>query len=370
VAGGTTNYAQVTLGASPTTSGAGTSTVTMNVTIPAATPFTGNGLSLNGPMYTGCYAPGSHNFYVRSIQNLALTVDQPGNTTNYAVSSVPNGTNCSPFAWVDQDSDGVPLANQPDAAVTAVPYASGGDIFNFGRSNVVVPISAAASENVDLTGYTENSVASLVTQTFASFIDQNSVTQPESYAVNFSVQPLIAQPGNVQLQTPSPNVNSLMDFAAINHGFFNMSLSTSTVQPQNTDNYALLVTPINSGLTPDFWGAGSSTCLGAPCPLQVSGVNTSFATGLSASGSGTPTFSWGNGSGLVSQFTIADTNGNVIWQVSNIPSSTTSLTWPTDPTGAGHNAPTSTLASGTYVWSITTVDSNGNLGTQKKVSSF
>src|SRR5215469_10851305 len=367
VAGGSTNYATVTLAAAPTSSGAGTSTVTMNVTIPATTPFTGNPISLTGPLYTGCYNPSSLSFNVHSEQNASLTVSQPGSTTSYSVFGVPNGTNnCSPFAWVDNDNDGVPLANQPFAATTAYPLASSGDLFNFGRNIVPVSISGATSESVDLTGFSENSVASLITQSFASFTDQNSVVQPQSYAVNFSVQPLLAQPGTVQLQSPSNNLNSLMDFAVINHGMFNMSLSTSTVQPLTTDSYSLLATPLNTTLPADNWG-GSTTCLAAACPLQVSGVNTSFATALSASGNGTPTFSWGDGAGLVTQFTISDTNGNVIWQVVNIPSTTTSLTWPTDPTGAGHNAPTSTLASGTYIWSITTVDSNGNLATQKQV---
>jgi hypothetical protein len=280
---------------------------------------------------------------------------------------VPNGTNCSPFAWVNNDNDGIPLANQPFASAGTVPYAAVGDLFTFGRSNTVVPISGAASQSVDLTPYSENSVAGLNTQSFAPYTDQNSVMQPQTYAINLNVQPLVAQPGTVQLQTPSNNLNSLMDFAAGNHGFFNMSLSTSTVQPQTTDSYNLLVTPLNPALTPDTWGALSSTCIAAACPLQVRGVNLSFATGLSATSGSTPTFSWGGTAGLTSQFTFADTNGNVIWQVLNIPSSITSITWPTDPTGAGHNAPTPTLASGTYVWSISTVDSNGNLATQKHV---
>jgi hypothetical protein len=370
-AGTSNNFAQVVLAAAPTSSPAGTSTVTMNVTIPATTPFTGNPISLSGPLYTGCYNPASHSFNVHSEQNASLTLSQPGATTSYSVFAVPNGTNsCSPFAWVDQDNDGVPLANQPFAATTAYPLASVGDLFNFGRNIVPVSISGAPSESVDLTGFSENSVASLNTQSFAPFVDQNSVSQPQNYAVNFSVNPLVAQPGTVQLETPSNNLNSLMDFAVINHGMFNMSLSTSTVQPLNTDSYNLVASPLNTGLTPDQWGAASSTCLGAACPLQVAGVNTSFATALSAGPGPTPTFSWGNGTGLVTQFQITDTNGNVIWQVVNIPSSTTSLTWPTDPTGAGHNAPTPTLAPGTYIWSITTVNSNGDLATQKMVSTF
>jgi len=371
---GTANTAaQVVLAAAPSSNVASSSEVTMNVTIPAATPFTGAGVNLSGPLYTGCYDRGSHNFYVQSVENSTLVLTQPSGTpASYNVFSVTNGTNCSPFAWVDQDNDGVPLANQPYAA-TAVSYAQSGDFFNLGRSNTVVPISAATTQAVDLTGYSEQSVASLVTQSFASFTDQNSVVQPQSYAVNFSVNPLVAQPGTVQLESPSNNLNSLMDFAVINHGMFNMSLSTSTVQPQTTDSYILLASPLNGGLTPDRWGDSNpltATCLGAACPLQVSGVNTSFATALSASGAGTPTFSWADGAGLVTQFQITDTNGNVIWQVLNIPSSTTSLTWPNDPTGAGQNAPTSTLASGTYIWSISTVDSNGNLGTQKMVFTF
>jgi len=366
-AGGSNTYAAVTLAAAPTSSGAGTSTVGVNVTIPAFTPYTGNTLSLQGPLYTGCYDRGTHLFNVASVPNSTLTGadGQPGTTTTVNVFSVPNGTNCTPFAGVDNDSDGLLTPDDPFAATTSVGYAALGDLFNFGRSSGAVSISGATTQSVDLTNDSENSVAALSTQSFAAYTDQNSVAQPQNYAVNFSVSPLVALPGTVQLQTPSPKVNSLMDFAAGKYDFFTLSLSTGTVAPQVGDSYNLLATPLDNNLTPDMWGSASSTCTNSPCPLQVSGVNTSFPTGLSASGGGTPTFNWGTSSGLTYQFTITDTNGNVIWQVSNLPSSTTSLTWST---GAG--APTPTLASGTYLWSVSSIDGNSNLATQKQVYSF
>ena len=361
-AGGSNTYAQVTLAAAPTSSGAGTSTVTMDVTIPAFTPYTGNTLSLQGSLYTGCYDRGTHLFNVTSVQNSTLTGpdgEPTGSPMSFPVYSVPNGTNCTPFAGVDNDNDGLLTPDDPYAAVPAVGYAAVGDLFNLGRgTTAATPISGATTENVDLTNYSENSVATLSTQSFAAYTDQNSVMQPQSYAVNFSVSPLVALPGTVQLQTPSPNVNSLMDFAAGAGDFFPMSLGTSTVQPQVGDSYNLLATPLDNNLTPDMWGSASSTCLGAPCPLKVTGVNTTFPTGLSASGGDTPTFTWGGTtSSFTYQFTITDTNGNVISQVSNIPYTTTS------------EGPV-TLTSGTYPWSVSSVDSNGNLATQNAVYSF
>src|SRR5215469_7461738 len=77
---GTANTAaQVVLAAAPSSNVAGSSEVTMNVTIPASTPFTGAGVNLSGPFYTGCYDRGTHNFYVQSIQNSTLVLSQPGN---------------------------------------------------------------------------------------------------------------------------------------------------------------------------------------------------------------------------------------------------------------------------------------------------
>jgi hypothetical protein len=274
---------------------------------------------------------------------------------------------------VNNDNDGVFSPNSPFATTASVAYATVGDLFNLGRSTTPpVPITGPTTQSVDLTNYSEQSVATLTTQSFAAYTDQNSVLQPQSYAVNFNVAPLTALPGTVELQTPSPNVNSLMDFATSQDGNFPMSLSTGplAVQPQITDSYNLTATPLNNAYTPDMWGSASGTCVN-PCPLTVSGVNTSFPTGLGASSSDTPTFSW-SGTGPF-QFTLTDTVGNVLWQVPKTlptayPLTTTSITWPTDPTGAGNNALMPSLTSGTkYVWSVSTIDGNGNLATQRAI---
>jgi hypothetical protein len=230
---------------------------------------------------------------------------------------------------------------------------------------------------VDLTPFSENSVATFATQSFGAYTDQNGVAQPQNYAVNFYEQPLVAYPATVQLQTPSPNVNSLMDFAASKDDFFTMSLSTGPLgqQPSVGDNYNLVSASENTllPLYPDMWGSNSTPCNSdsTPCPLAVTGLNTSFPVGLGATSSDTPTFSWSGTSPF--QFTITDTVGNVIWQVpKNLPTynplTVTSITYPTDPTGAGNNAPTASLTSGTtYVWSVTSFDGNGNLATQRAI---
>ena len=368
--------AKITLAAAPTSNGAGTSTVQTNVTIPAFTPFTGNTPTIEGPLYTGCYDPGTHAFYVTSASESTLTVTQgqpTGSPVSYSIFNVPNTANCSGFAWVNQDNDGIAEPNSPYATTASVAYATLGDLFNLGRSTTppVLVSSIVGALNEDLTNYSENSVATLVTQSFAAYTDQNGVAQPQSYAVNLNVAPLVALPGTVELQSPSPNVNSIMDFATSRDGFFPMSLSTGplAVQPQVGDSYNLTATPLNNALTPDQWGSASGTCLGAPCPLTVSGVNVSFPTGLGATSSDTPTFSW-SGTGPF-QFTLTDTVGNVLWQVPRAlptayPLTATSITYPTDPTGAGNTPLAASLTSGTtYVWSVSTIDGNGNLATQR-----
>ena len=387
-----TGYATVTLAAAPSSSGSGTSTVTMNVTIPAFTPYTGNTVNLEGPLYTGCYDRSTQAYYVTSVQlsSGANNLDSEGQPTGspfaYTVFGVPNTANCTPFAGVNNDNDGLLSATNPYATTASASIASVGDLFNLKRGPLPTPgatpplqtappapISTTTSFNVDLTPFSENSIATLTTQSFGAYTDQNGVMQPASYAVNFNVAPLVALPQTVQLQTPSPNVNSLMDFAASPDAFFGMSLSTGplALQPQLGDSYNLLSTSMNTHNAPDQWGSASTTCLGAPCPLAVTGVNTSLPSGLSATSSDTPTFSWSGSSPF--QFAITDTAGNVLWQVPKTlptyyPLTVTSITYPTDPTGAGNNAPAASLTSGTtYVWSVTRFDANGNLATQRAI---
>jgi hypothetical protein len=277
---------------------------------------------------------------------------------------VPNGTQCTPFAGSDQDNDGLFTPANPYAGSV---YSFVGDIYNFGRDNApATTINGDTTLDTDLDPYTNDVNVTLATQSIAPWTDPNSVSQPQSYGLNFDVLPLIQLPVAVQLQSPSPNVNSLMDVTNCltcgTQGEFNMTLSTNATLPTVGDTYSLLVS--NEALVDD-----------TPT-LSVTGVNTAYAFNLSASGGATPTFTWmdpGVPTDYTYRFTLTDASGNPIWKIpakNSLPglsSATTSISWPTDPTDPS-NAPSGTLASGTkYVWSVTTVDSNGNQAIQKQV---
>jgi hypothetical protein len=345
-----TGGAEVELAAAPSTSPAGTSTVTTQVDIPSSTPYTGRSVSLTGPLYTGLYVPTTHAFFVASVESPST------GTNSYSVFGVPNGTSGYLFAGVNQANDGLLAPQNPFASTAEVSYAGAGDIYNYGRSSTLVTISTATTQPVNLTAYTEQSIASVTTQSFATYTDQHGTPQPQSYAVNFSVQPYLALPGKVELQTPSTKLNSLLDFAASKDDFFTVSLGTGTIEPQVGDSYQLLATPLDTSLTPDQWGSPSSTCV-SPCPLTVSGVNTSYPTSLTVSASEPASYGWAAPvsppASYTYQVTVTDSNGNQIVQVSNIPSTTFT------------EAPGVTLTTGNmYTLSVSTVDGNGNVATQ------
>jgi hypothetical protein len=267
---------------------------------------------------------------------------------------------------MDQDNDGLLTPQDPYAGAAT---ATKGDIFNLGRDNAAATaISGATALATNLTPYVGNTIATLVSDSIAPWLDPNSVAQSQTYGLTFDVLPAVLLPVEVQLQTPSPNANSLMDFAkclTCRQGEFNTTVTTNTVQPNVGDSYSLIITDEKLGTTQNP-------------TLTVSGVNTAFATGLSASGGATPTFTWGDPaspSSYTYSFLLTDASGNVIWQIpaqsgTGFSSATTSITYPNDPTNPSNTA-TTTLTSGTkYVWSITTIDSNGNLATQKQVYTF
>jgi hypothetical protein len=224
------------------------------------------------------------------------------------------------------------------------------------------------SESLSLDPYNVDITAAVTTQNVGSWTDPSGTAQPESYGVTFTVGDMVQLPVAVEL-TSGPNVIAPMDFALCTacgvQGGFNMTLSTGSTQPQAGDTYVLTVTDEKSGKTD------------TPS-VAVSGVvpSSELATGLSATGGTMPIFTWGypvsNPTSYTYQFTLWDGNGNVIWQ---IPATTgtgfsstavSSITWGTDPTGATNPPSVSALTSGqSYVWAITTLDSNGNAAVQK-----
>jgi hypothetical protein len=321
-----TIYGPVTIGA-PSTGSAVSGTVTFSGTA-------------TGPMYVGLYNQLTNTAYAQYIAN-------PVSPQAYSV-VVPNSATAvyQPFATIDQNNDGL---------------IDVGDIQNTnGNSSVSLPITGTvANENMTLSG--SNSIAAAMTQTTLSGGIQ-------SYSFSVQLQSLIKLPVAVSLQSSSnsdgANVTGPLDIAFCQNnsgcgkGFqigFNLASS-----PAVGDTYFFNVT---------YSDATTETVSAA-----VTGVLTNFATNLApvtgTSTSTTPTFSWTAPvctlcSTYVYEFEIGPTSGGQIWQVpsngNGLPYTTTSLTWPVDPTNASNTPSVSNLTVGTnYSWTLTVQDSFGN----------
>jgi hypothetical protein len=145
---------------------------------------------------------------------------------------------------------------------------------------------------------------------------------------------------------------------------FNFSLDIGPAVPNIGDTYALQFLDA-VGIDTSFFTVDA----------VVSGLVNSFPANLSpttgVSSSTAPTFSWTaapDGASYSYQFTLWDSNGNVLWQIpaagsqsNGFSSAITSIAWGTDPTGAANPPSVPSLTAGeTYTWSIQVEDSNGN----------
>jgi hypothetical protein len=106
----------------------------------------------------------------------------------------------------------------------------------------------------------------------------------------------------------------------------------------------------------------------------ITNVMNAFATYLSPAGTSsslTPTMSWTDpalASNYTYHFYMQDSSYNTVWQIpgsnsksNGLTSSTTSLTWGTDPTDSNNKPnPTTLNHAATYSWRIEVDDNNGN----------
>ena len=341
--------AKVTLAAPATSQQSGDAVLTVPVTFSS---------HASGPLYTGCYAPATHQFYAVSDET------HPWPTTkSYTLYNVPNGASCEIFGVFDLDGDGLATPAAPEAS----PYSVVGNIYNFNRNTTLVSISGTTTQSLSLNPYSGDITAAITTQNLGSWTDASGTAQPESYSVTFTVNEMVQLPVAVEL-TSGPNVIAPVDFSLCAacgvQGGFVMTLSTGSTQPQAGDTYVVTVTD-------------ESGTVDTPS-VVVSGVvpAAELATDLNATGGTMPTFTWGypliNPTNYNYQFTLWDGNGNVIWQIPATAGSgfsstaVTSIVWGSDPLG-GNNLPSvPSLTSGqSYVWAITTLDSNGNAAVQK-----
>jgi hypothetical protein len=313
-------------------------------TVSGTVSFTGEA---TGPLYTGFYDQKTGDVY---LTQLGSEASPPTSPAAYSV-KVPSGTGYFHFAVVDQKNLG--------AVVT-------GDIQNVnggGKSSGLTISTPLTNEDVTLPG--GNASVSL---TSSHYQQVNQHGTADGYSLNFSVNGEIKQPAAVTLAS-GPNALTPADLGECNNcggSGFDFYLSLNTDIPKVGDSYGLLVT----------YTDGTTQTLTA----KVGAVLTAFATDLSPTGTGgstTPTFKWtdpADASSYTYSFNLWDADGNQIWQIPNhdsgagFPSTITSITWGTDPTGANNSPSVSALTNGqNYNWQLQVQDSNGN-STQMQVS--
>ena len=330
--------ASVTAG---TPSGSSYFTVTGTVTLPS-------NITPTGPLYVGFFDQTTNTPY-------ATIIASPSNSSPNAYTvQVPSGTSYFFFGILDQNKNGL---------------IDVGDITNTGGggSSALMSITGnMTGQNLTLSG--ANSTPIVNTQ---SFQYTSSTTTSTSYSLNFHEREGVKLPVSVEL-TAGPNVMNPLDFApctSCGHPQFDYYINISGAQPTVGDTYSFLVN----------YSDGTSETVTA----SVTALVTSFATGLAPTGSvpgqTTPTFTWtdpASASSYVYQFYLNDNSGNQIWAIpsnnsssNGFPSTITSITWGTDPTGDTSNTPSvSSLTTGaTYTWQITVQDANGN-SSQSQVS--
>ncbi len=335
---GGSSPASVTVG---TPSGSGYFTVTGTVTLPS-------NITPTGPLYVGFFDQSTSTPY-------ATIIASPSNSSPNAYTvQVPSGSSYFFFGIVDQNKNG-----QIDV----------GDITNTGGGSSAALTSITGNmtgENLTLSG--GNSTPIVNTQ---SYLFTSSGGNTNYYSLNFHVREGVKLPVSVEL-TAGPNVMNPLDFAACTscgHPQFDYYINISNAQPTAGDTYSFLVT----------YSDGTSETVTA----SVTALVTSFATGLAPTGSvpgqTTPTFTWtdpASASSYVYQFYLNDNNGNLIWAIPSnnsssigFPSTITSITWGTDPTGDSTNTPTvpSLTTGANYSWQMNVQDANGN-SSQSQVS--
>jgi hypothetical protein len=302
-----------------------------------------------GPLYVGCYASGT--LYAERIAS-------PVSPQAYSV-TVPNGTSCLVFGFLDQFSSGL--------------IGGAGELSNTSNGVGMIPVTVnGATPNQNITLPSSNSVIEVKTQA-------STGSNGASYGVGFQVYGEYKLPVAVELLSETPNVNgTVVDVvlpADIATDAFNNYNNEFDYWPQVTgtpvvgDTYTFKITYSDGSIETQNTTAA------------ITGVLTNaFATSLSPTGSGvslTPNFSWvypSNASSYLYQFELNVNNGNTIWAIPPQHSSsngfastmTPFITWDVDPTNSG-DLPSSSylsngglLASTTYNWSIAAYDANMN----------
>jgi hypothetical protein len=313
------------------------------VSATVAAPTSGN--TVSGTMtFTGtATGPLAIGFRNQSTGAMYLTaIASPVSPQAYSV-KVPTGSNYYFFGIIDQNNDGL---------------IDAGDITNVNdNSSSVVVISADTTKNLTLPS--AGATATVTTQHW----QQTGSNTGSGYTLNFEAREQNKLPVAATIVS-GPNVNYPLDLGACTDcgtPQFRTYLSINTVRPTTSDSYGVLVT----------YSDGTSETLTATVSAILDAFPTNLAPITGSSISTTPTFTWtdpSSASSYVYEFSISDNNGSTIWQIpsnnsdsNGLPYTTTSITWPTDPTDSSNTPTLSSLStSTTYNWQVQALDSYGN----------
>jgi uncharacterized protein (DUF2141 family) len=289
------------------------------------------GTTPTGPLYVAIGDPnGQGEFHVRVYASPGAT------STSFSVSGVPPGT-WGVFAILDQNHDGVIDAG--DLKNTSGPPSTLVTVSSTDVSGIAVALSSAKATAVTTTQASQFQGGS----TFYGL--QTVVNDGARHAVNVTV-------------TSGPNVPVPWDLPNDwQHSGFTSIGSTVPVVGQ-TYAYSVL------------YDDGSTGTLSS----SVTGVLTSFARNLTATTTGAgsvaqPLFSWSPPSSTPTAtpygYFVQLYGGSADWYYPNsgvpLSSGTTSVVYDVDGSASQAN-----LGSGTYTWSVTVQDANGNQAQEQK----
>lgn len=353
------NPSATTLLTSNTFCSSSCTTVSGTATIPA-----GVSIASGAPLYVGIYQQSNSGNGPTAIYALPIASPVVGANTYSMV--IPSGSNYFPFGILDENNDG-----QVDA----------GDVQNTNNNSSAngITISGSSQANVNTTLPGANST--VVVQTDYSTCG----TSCSSYSLNLGVFEANKLPVSVTLYS-GPNMLNPVDIGqciSCGNTQFDYSAILLGATPNVGDTYNFTVTysdgTVDQGSAGTIngkvvgWNGGSTLTGAGDAPTSLSPSGTS-------STSTTPTFAWtdsasSTGSNFFYQFYLSQstncTSNCTIWQIpgnnsnsNGFSSSTTSLTWGTDPTGGGSTPSVGSLTTGDqYYWSIRVQDSNGNSAT-------
>ncbi len=317
--------------------------VSGSVTIPS-------GVTPKGPLYVGLYSDSG--IFSTVIPLTSISTSSANNFTVYA----PDGSGYFLFAILDQNNDGM---------------IDAGNISNTNDKNA----ASVTVNGADLTGQDpvlpSTDVTTVVTTQYQSSTNDNSgtVSTSASYSLSFQVEEENKLPVAVTLIS-GPNVINPVDLNNLcngcGHAQFQYNANVNSDMPLLNDTYTFNVT-YSDGSTDSTVTAVVNGVLGTS--QLATGQSPTGTTGVSTA----PDFTWtypASASSYTYKFSVSNSNNNGIWQIPGNNSKSNGFTssqipvpagiqWPTDPTDASNGAP-SGLASGTYNWSLETIDSNGN----------